>query len=223
MPRGQGGRGKGEGGVADLRDRICFGSRNILGRNLRPAHDQLADFAGRQFFRVVDRRNRLIGDANHAPVDRIELAADADAGPRDPFALPFRPAPPPLRSSPPASTRSRHRACASWRQVPTQASVDRSTSPAPGRRRKTLAEATRMRSPVFAQCSLSTRHTAGDANACVTCQSFAAASNLVGSADAGREKSICWQHGRHTHRRIEQREQREAARSMPPGLDVVRS
>src|SRR5687768_12594639 len=44
--------------------------------------------------------------------------------------------------------------------------------------------------PVVSQCSLSKCHTAGDANACDTFQSFAAAISFRGSADAGREKSI---------------------------------
>ena len=45
-------------------------------------------------------------------------------------------------------------------------------------------------SPWSTQYWLRRSHTAGEANACVTFQSLAAASSFVGSADAGREKSM---------------------------------
>ena len=191
-------------------------------RHLRPADDQLADFARRQFLRVVDRRNRLVGDANHAPLDRIKLPADAHASAfvrsRRRFAEHFGRFDRGHRQALRRPVRRVHLRTVAQR-TPASAAARR---PAPGHRTKTLAAAIRSARPSVAQCSLTTRHTAGDANACVTCQSFAAASSFRGSADAGREKSISRKHGRHAHRRIEQREQRKARQVDAARLDAVR-
>src|SRR6187399_3593031 len=73
---------------------------------------------------------------------------------------------------------------------PTIVKVARRTAAGTGAPQENTWVSDGIRSPVLPQCSLSTRHTDGEANACVTVQSFAAASSFFGFADTGREKSI---------------------------------
>src|SRR3989304_5432768 len=70
------------------------------------------------------------------------------------------------------------------------ASVDRNTSATTGAPQEKICRSDSMRLPVVPQYAPRFRQTAGDANACVTFQSFAAVSRFSGSAEAGREKSI---------------------------------
>jgi hypothetical protein len=152
-------------------------------------------------------------DADDAPLDRVELAADADARAFVQCAAAVSPS----TSAASIVATGRHSVApkgvcifaASWR---TQASVSRSTSAGTGAPQENICRSDGIRAPVRAQCSPSTRHTAGDANACVTCQSFAAASSFARVGRRRARKVHFRQHGRHAHRRVEQREQRKARR-----------
>jgi hypothetical protein len=97
------------------------------------------------------------------------------------------------------------------------ASVCLSTAAGTGAPHENTLRSVGIRSPVLSQCRLRLSHTAGEANACVTFHSFAAASNFRGSADAGREKSISGNTVVTPIAELNSPNRAKHARSAPPG------
>jgi len=55
---------------------LAFGARDVLGGDDGAAHDQFADFARRQLFRILDVADRVVADSNHTPLDAAHAMSD---------------------------------------------------------------------------------------------------------------------------------------------------
>ena len=170
---------------------------------------------------AIDRVDRPIDDADHAPLDARKPAADANAaaafGQRPRFCEHFGS----------GDRRDRQRFGRAVRRVHF-AGLDRSRrSSTPSTRAGTGAPADITRRSegkrMFALLAIwpNASQTAGEAKLCVACNRWMASTMFCGSTVAGREKSMSRQDGRHAHRSVEKPEQRETGHVDFARLDAV--